>query len=343
MSDHREDLVSVIVPVYNVSAYLEECIRSICGQTYQKLEIILIDDGSTDGSGEICDQYAEKDERILVRHQENRGVSAARNLGLDIMHGNYIAFVDADDVIHEEYLERLYSLCIRNQCEISCCGYQDFVQKEGSLEWRTKGQDLSSIEIWEGNRALAELNKWRCTEATTMVVIWNKLYIKKVWNMVRFPVNTRHEDEFVIHHVLANMNKMAVTMERLYGYRQHGGSYMNSDKPEDIVGHMALHRALRERIRFYSKEAPDLVNDAVHHLLQESNSFYDLFLKNPTEGNKEIRKELVHQYRVVYGEYYEYIKRKEKIAGMLFTYLPSVYHAIVYFKWKIQEIMRKRR
>lgn len=340
MSGHREDLVSVIVPVYNVSAYLEECIRSICGQTYQNLEIILVDDGSTDGSGEICDRFAKKDERILVRHQENEGLSAARNAGLNLSHGKYLSFVDADDVVHRCYVEILYHLCRAESCKISCCGYQTFSQAVFT-DQEDNDARIAGVEVLERKSALSKLNKWRCVEATAMVIVCNKMYKREIWREIRFPVGTWHEDEFIIHHVLGSTDRIAVTRRALYGYRKHKGSYMSIDDPTINFSHLALHRALIDRIRFYSVEEPDLVNGAVHHLLRESHSFYDIFLKDPTEESKRARKELVHQYRTVYWEYYEYIKRKEKIAGMLFAYLPSVYHAIVYCKWNIQEIRRK--
>ena len=122
-------LISIIVPVYNVKDYVEKCLDSICGQTYKNLEIVVVDDGSTDGSGEICDTYAQKDPRVKVIHRENRGVSAVRNEGLDIALGEYIGFVDGDDWIDSDMYEFLYELLIVNEADISVCSH--YIEKPG--------------------------------------------------------------------------------------------------------------------------------------------------------------------------------------------------------------------
>ena len=131
----KEELISVIVPIYNVEQYLEKCIESIISQTYKNLQIILIDDGSNDKSGKICNKYAEKDKRVVVIHKENAGVSEARNTGLDNAKGEWITFVDADDWIEEEYCQRLYNLVIETNSDVALCGYNRVVgtKKENKL------------------------------------------------------------------------------------------------------------------------------------------------------------------------------------------------------------------
>ena len=123
---NNKDLISVIIPIYNVDKYLSRCIDSVINQTYKNLEIILVDDGSTDNSGKICDEYALKDTRIKVIHKQNGGVSSARNVGLDIAKGEYIGFIDSDDYIESDMYEFLYDLLIKNNTEISCCNKFDF-------------------------------------------------------------------------------------------------------------------------------------------------------------------------------------------------------------------------
>lgn len=118
----RNELVSIIVPIYNVAPYLEHCIESISGQTYKNLEIILVDDGSTDGSSKICDEYVQKDKRIKVYHRQNKGVSAARNYGIDKSRGNYIAFVDADDYLDKNFVYKMLKQVQRNNVDYACCG-----------------------------------------------------------------------------------------------------------------------------------------------------------------------------------------------------------------------------
>ena len=131
----EKKLISVIVPVYNVEAYLERCVDSILKQTYKELEIILVDDGATDSSGELCDQLAKKDDRIIVIHKKNGGLSDARNAGIDASRGEYLSFIDSDDFIHPMFMEVLLQLCETTQCNIRKCGMQEvegdtFVAKE---------------------------------------------------------------------------------------------------------------------------------------------------------------------------------------------------------------------
>lgn len=129
--DNKEnnDLISVIVPVYNVAAYLRKCLDSIVGQTYKNLEIILVDDGSTDGSGSICDEYAKEDRRIKVIHKDNGGVSSARNIGIYNVEGKYILFVDADDIVNERYVEILYTELLKHKVDIVFCGIKSIYVK----------------------------------------------------------------------------------------------------------------------------------------------------------------------------------------------------------------------
>ena len=124
MKECSKPLVSIIVPVYQVKNYVGECVESLLRQTYTNLEILLVDDGSTDGSGAICDEYARGDNRIRVIHQENQGLSSARNTGLDQAKGEYVAFVDSDDAVRLDYIETLYDLADRYQADIAVCAYE---------------------------------------------------------------------------------------------------------------------------------------------------------------------------------------------------------------------------
>ena len=125
----EKPLISVIVPVYNVKQYLRRCVDSILKQTYENIEIVLIDDGSTDESGAICDRYAQKDVRVKVIHKENGGLSDARNKGMQEARGEYFAFVDSDDYIAKDYIAYLFELIVENKAQISLCGYLKFIEK----------------------------------------------------------------------------------------------------------------------------------------------------------------------------------------------------------------------
>ena len=126
MNEDMEEVISVIIPVYNTSNYLERCVKSVVNQTYSDLEILLIDDGSTDGSGVICDKMAELDNRVVAYHKENGGLSDARNYGIAKASGEIYAFIDSDDVIHERFMEILYKTMVQNASDIAACGVYEF-------------------------------------------------------------------------------------------------------------------------------------------------------------------------------------------------------------------------
>ena len=128
-----DELISVIVPVYNVEKYISRCIESIMKQTYKNIEIILIDDGSTDNSGKICDEYSLKDDRINVIHKKNGGLSDARNTGLDIAKGKYISLIDSDDFVSKFFIETLYNTCKNENCEIAICEYERVYEEKEEI------------------------------------------------------------------------------------------------------------------------------------------------------------------------------------------------------------------
>ena len=170
------ELISLIIPVHNVEKYLYECIESVICQTYTNLEIILIDDGSKDKSGEICEEYGKKDNRIIVIHQENGGVSSARNIGLEVAKGKYISFVDSDDYIEKTFIEELYKKIKENDAQISMCGLNKIDDNNEILG--TYGYSKDFID----GRELLE-NKY-----IQDGYLWNKLYSAEIWKNQRFLV-----------------------------------------------------------------------------------------------------------------------------------------------------------
>ena len=166
--------ISIIIPVYNVEEYIERCILSVIGQKYQNLEIILVDDGSADNSGVICDKYAAIDNRIKVIHQQNKGVSSARNRALDYATGDYIGFLDGDDFIHEEMYQTLYEKSITEDAVIGVCNYIK-VYEETLLKDIQPGS--GEVMSYIGQDALMELHK----EAVLWNVVWNKLFKKELF------------------------------------------------------------------------------------------------------------------------------------------------------------------
>lgn len=210
-------LISVIVPVYKVEAYLDKCISSIAAQIFSNLEIILVDDGSPDRSGAICDAWAAKDSRIRVIHQANAGGGAARNVALDAAQGELIAFVDSDDYISPDMLAHLYELLMQG-ADIAECGHIDVTDDNavfgGSTEIRTYTV-REAMEAHVHDRIFRQL-------------IWNKLYRREVVGEVRFPVDKKIDDEFFTYQVLGNAKTLIRSEKICYAYRQQASSVMHS-------------------------------------------------------------------------------------------------------------------
>ena len=204
--------ISIIVPVYKVEKYLDRCVSSILNQTYKCFELILVDDGSPDKCGDMCERYASSDSRIHVIHQENGGLSSARNTGIDYVIQNneseWITFVDSDDWIHPRYLELLLSAATEGKVNISIC-YALWTSTE-QLEEVTDG----AFKIW----APAEYYKAENTNAT---VAWGKLYRRECFRNIRYPAGRIHEDEFVTYRLLLEQQFVAVVERKLYGYFQN--------------------------------------------------------------------------------------------------------------------------
>lgn len=215
-----DPLVSVIVPVYNVLPYLREALDSLTGQTYRELEIILIDDGSTDGSGEACDEYAARDSRIFVIHQENKGLSAARNAGLDIANGDYIAFLDPDDAFHHEFIEKMLSSIIREDADMSLCKFSVQYTTE-KMVWSSSVDLQPLINAGTYDRS-AVLNLLLSDKLNTAV--WNKLYKRSLWESVRFYEGHVFEDVETAYQICSRINKLCALEESLYNHRKRPGS-----------------------------------------------------------------------------------------------------------------------
>ncbi|WP_053003635.1 glycosyltransferase family 2 protein [Sphingobacterium sp. Ag1] len=219
-SNLNDPLISIIIPVYNVEAYLRACLDSVIQQTYSRLEVILVNDGSTDGSGKICVEYSEQDQRIKVVNQANGGLSAARNKGLDCATGAYISFIDSDDVIDPNFVYILYQLLVDSAASISMCSYATFTAAVPAHHHLSDHR--IAIEVYSGDYMLNNLyNKdW----VPKNVIACNKLYHSSVWEGVRYQIGVLHEDEYIIHELYARTPRIAYTPASLYYYRQREAS-----------------------------------------------------------------------------------------------------------------------
>lgn len=212
-------LISVIVPVYNVRPYLKRCIDSIIAQTYSNLEILLVDDGSTDGSGELCDAYARQDARVQVIHKKNAGQAAARNDAIDIARGSYLGFVDSDDFIDCRMFEILYQDLTEHDAQISIVTFQEFTEEKEA----TVSRNLMSIECQAGEKILQKL----LLEEKIGDFSWNKLYRRELFKEIRYPVGRMMEDQGIMYKLVDQCTKVTYRPVRLYFYYQRPDSTLH--------------------------------------------------------------------------------------------------------------------
>lgn len=235
-------MISIIVAVYNTEKYLDECLESIAGQTYSDTEIILVDDGSTDSSGAICDKWAEKDGRIRVIHSENRGAGAARNQGLDIAIGDYFLFCDSDDYYENNAVQLLYDALVDNQADIAVANIQRVDLSRKLLEI-DNGKSFERAGLYTTEEAWDYVAK----ECWGTILLVCKLYKRSVWDCVRFPEIRAYEDEAVFHLLMERTHKIAFIEEALYNYRQSEGSIMRSP---GVLKRLILPEVLIPRIEY---------------------------------------------------------------------------------------------
>ena len=248
-------LISVVVPVYRVEKYLDHCIQSIAEQTYSNLEILLVDDGSPDGSGAICDRWAARDSRIRVFHKQNAGAGAARNTALDAARGEIITFVDSDDYLHPNMFSHLCGLMKDGveiaECEIGITERDDLAMDDGT------GAEILVCETEEALRLHIQDEVFRQTPP-------NKLYRRECVGDIRFPEGNLIDDEFFTYKVLGNARKLAHSCACMYAYRQQSGSAMH--KPYSLRRLQGLDAKL-QRLAYFEQRFPGLVREAKADLL----------------------------------------------------------------------------
>lgn len=251
-----EKCVSVIVPIYNVEPYLKRAVDSICNQTYSNLEIILVDDGSPDNCGKICDEYAALDARIKVIHKENGGLSDARNAGLDVAGGEYIAFIDSDDYIAADYVAVLLDALQKNDADVAMCSYALTSSKDideavfdcSDTDDHTRDD---SVEVCDRKELLSNLYDANHRDATYFIVSWNKIYKASLWDGIRFPKGKIHEDEATTYRIYDRAKKGVYLHRPLYGYFSAPDSITRSSFNLKRLDWMD---ALTDRITFFEEK-----------------------------------------------------------------------------------------
>ena len=240
-----EDLISIIVPVYNAEKYLGRCIKSLVMQTYANIEIILVNDGSSDQSKQLCEAYAGKYDNIVLMDKENGGAASARNRGIDIAKGEYLAFVDADDYVQETFIERLYYLCKKYNSEIAICDF----------EWTDKDNiNFKSLVAEEKEWVNTPMEMmFRCCNKDKIkeTIVPNKLYKKELFGDFRYPEGMTYEDLAATHKILYKATSIAECNNKMYAYFMSGDSVTR--KKYNLLNFNSENRAQNERLEFFEK------------------------------------------------------------------------------------------
>ena len=260
-------LISIIIPVYNVELYLDYCLQSVLSQDYTNLEIILVDDGSTDSSGQMCDKYGEQDARIKVVHQGNGGLSYARNIGMQMMTGEYFAFIDSDDYVRSDYISHMYRLIDEDKSVMVVCSYKKVIGNE----------DYTIISEDDNNHSVYNREEIKLEMVSRKIPMYahGKLYKRELKDYTQFPIGKHFEDVPTSWNVIKNIEKVTYTDAKLYYYRQRPDSIVNMDfNPtrmdqvyfseqifEDIEDDTPLKNAAGSRCFFASADNYSLVSD----------------------------------------------------------------------------------
>lgn len=330
-------MISVIVPVYNVEKYVKRCVTSILDQTYQDFELILVDDGSTDQSGGICDELKEKDPRIRVIHQKNGGLSAARNRGLGEAGGAYIAYIDSDDYVDASYLAVLYENAVCHQADVSVCSYR-LVWEDNRA--KSMGDENGGVKLYSGVEAAREIVG---NHREGMITAWGKLYHHTLRDLLLYPEGRLHEDEFVTYKVLYQAKKVVETLQPLYNYFQREKSIMNHGYSRRQLDKEA---ALKEAIAFFEeKQETELAAYAVkRYLLSLQIAWYRVHRFMPNE--KEILTELNQEWKTVYENHKTVIREKsswlDKASVLIYGLSPSMYGIAAGFYESVTDARRNQ-
>lgn len=242
----EKPLISIVIPVYNVESYLEQCVETVIGQVYENIEIILIDDGSTDNSGKICDELVKKDKRIKVIHKKNGGLSDARNYGLDIAKGEYISFIDSDDYVEKTYINELYESILAKKADIAVGEYYVVSNRNKKIETNIRMIEKEYTNI-EG--VLDLLYQKNMTSSACA-----KLYKKELFDDVRFPLHKLHEDVPVVYKLFLKSKKIVYINNKLYYYYQREGSIVNSTFRKEKLDYIEHTKIIVDEMKLKEKK-----------------------------------------------------------------------------------------
>ena len=308
-----EPLISVIVPIYNVEKYLNRCIDSIIAQTYKNIEIILIDDGSPDNCGAICDEYATKDSRIKVIHKKNGGLSDARNAGIDIAKGKYISFIDSDDFVSRYFIETLYKCLVENNADISSLTHGVSFEDgdDDSVKFMNSDNDFSCETVWPDDAI-----EYMFYQTIPTGVQW-RLYKRAIFNELRFPVGYLYEDVATTYKAFMLAEKIVLIYANAYAYRHRTNSIIRMKYDERKLIAIDISKALYSDI---CKLRPKLRRSAASRAFALN---YTVFLQVPKTDKSSMLKlwtEIKKYRRTVLTDMSPKVRFKNR-AGAAISYL----------------------
>lgn len=324
--------ISVIIPVYNVEKYLNQCVESVLSQTYTNLEVILIDDGSPDNCPDICDRYSEKDNRVIVIHKENGGLSSARNAGLDIATGDIISFIDSDDWVELDMFERMVNLKIQTGSDIVCC---DWVRTDGINEHERTTLKKQYGAIITGEQVTREMVIGRIDN-----YVWNSLYDRMYWTDIRFPVGRVYEDIAVTFLVFEKAEKVAFIDEPFYKYRINYNGITRAFNP---LKHYDFFLGQKEHYEHACKFYPDIAKECCSLAV---NSAIILYIHACMDGKRELSqyipeiREFIDFHRDKID--YKFVPKVKKIALKIYYLSNNLFRFLCFICYKsgFQKLIR---
>ena len=311
-----EDLITVVVPVYNVAQYLDRCFENLTKQTYQNIEILLIDDGSTDRSGEICDSWSARDPRIRVFHKPNGGLSDARNFGLHHASGSYIAFLDGDDWYDLRFLEVMHRAITQTGADIAECDYLYTTDKESR---NTHNPVVSPPKIFTGRECFHQY-----LQTTFFVGVWNKLYRRELIAGMPFQIGVFHEDEYWTYRIFSIARKVCRLGYVGYYYFHRSDSIVHTAPSLKRISN--AFEACCERVDFIEAHYPEYASVGYSKMMYTCMYLYNQVIRSEIPEKAELMEQLLSYFHVVLGKYLNSRQyQKEMWRFLLFSRFPRLY------------------
>lgn len=344
-------LISIVIPMYGVETYLKECLDSVMRQTYKNLEIILVDDGSPDRCGEIAEMYASKDERFIVIHKINGGLSDTRNVGIAAATGDYIFFLDSDDIIEENAIESLYYICHDGNADIAISGLYNFIGAENVNQKRDEGNKTNDSDGVKADIPVYKDQIEYMNSKETMKKILlpqgigyeapGKLYRRLLWEGIQFPVGNLYEDYSTTYKVILKAERIGILLEPIYGYRVRAGSIMQSNIKEKNLSLIDISESVTKEI---SQKVPELAVYAKYLQVRTNLKLMEGILKAGRDSFLEAQKRIVMLVNKEGRQLLEagYVRKKDKVKIISLMVNKNLFMLVYWFGEKVNMKKIKR-